>query len=214
MAKDFSTTNWHGIPRKDIPWFPTINNDKCIGCQLCYVSCGRLVFEYVEEKHKVKVERQYNCMVGCSTCSTVCPTEAITFPSKDLIQKVEREHKIFTEVRKEAKAKREKVKIEEERAKVESELAKVTKAMKFEIAGAFGDKQFLLKLQEIIKDNPFDIVNLQLHVPTVKGSLENTPSFMSFELVSTEYADITEFLPTIRLLIKENQFVLVNENKI
>jgi hypothetical protein len=29
MAKD---EMWHGIPRKDIPWFPTVDADTCIGC--------------------------------------------------------------------------------------------------------------------------------------------------------------------------------------
>ena len=28
MAKD---EMWHGIPRKDIPWFPTVDSDTCIG---------------------------------------------------------------------------------------------------------------------------------------------------------------------------------------
>ncbi|RJQ40027.1 MAG: 4Fe-4S ferredoxin, partial [Anaerolineaceae bacterium] len=23
---------WHGIPRKEIPWFPTVDTDACIGC--------------------------------------------------------------------------------------------------------------------------------------------------------------------------------------
>ena len=25
---------WHGIPREDIPWRPTVDPDACIGCQL------------------------------------------------------------------------------------------------------------------------------------------------------------------------------------
>ena len=36
---------WHGIPREEIPWFPTVDADACIGCQLCYVTCGRAVYE-------------------------------------------------------------------------------------------------------------------------------------------------------------------------
>jgi Fe-S-cluster-containing hydrogenase component 2 len=36
---------WHGIPRETIPWFPTVNHDKCIGCELCFVTCGRGVYE-------------------------------------------------------------------------------------------------------------------------------------------------------------------------
>lgn len=39
MAKDLSRQIWHGIPRTEIPWYPSINEDRCIGCELCYVSC-------------------------------------------------------------------------------------------------------------------------------------------------------------------------------
>lgn len=38
MAKD---EMWHGIPRKDIPWFPNVDAAACIGCSLCYTTCGR-----------------------------------------------------------------------------------------------------------------------------------------------------------------------------
>jgi NAD-dependent dihydropyrimidine dehydrogenase PreA subunit len=39
QTKDAATTqtNWHGIPRQDIPWFPTIDEKACINCGLCYV---------------------------------------------------------------------------------------------------------------------------------------------------------------------------------
>ena len=44
MAKGLSTGPWHGVPRREIPWFPTVNPEKCIGCQLCFVTCGREVY--------------------------------------------------------------------------------------------------------------------------------------------------------------------------
>jgi formate hydrogenlyase subunit 6/NADH:ubiquinone oxidoreductase subunit I len=31
---------WHGIPRKDIPWYPTVDADTCIGCTLCFAIVG------------------------------------------------------------------------------------------------------------------------------------------------------------------------------
>ena len=31
---------WHGIPRDEVPWFPSVDAEACIGCQLCYVTCG------------------------------------------------------------------------------------------------------------------------------------------------------------------------------
>jgi hypothetical protein len=44
--------------------------------------------------------------------------------------------------------------------------------------------------------------------------MENTPSFMSFEVTSTEQADIQEFLPEVRDLIRRNGLVLASENKL
>ena len=77
-----------------------------------------------------------------------------------------------------------------------------------------GEKRFLAKVQELVKGRPFDIVNLQLHVPTVQGSMEKTPSFMAFEVTSTEHEDIQAFLPELRALIRENGLVLVSEKKV
>jgi ferredoxin len=102
-------------------------------------------------------------MVGCSTCATVCPVEAISFPGRDLVWKLEREYKIFKEVRKAAAEKQER-------------LARLTTRARLEVAGEFGEKRFLVKLEELINGRPYDLVNLRLEVPTVKGSLEKTPS--------------------------------------
>lgn len=214
MAKDLSNQLWHGIPRKEITWFPTINAEKCIGCELCYISCGREVFEYDELNRKAIVERKYNCMVGCSTCSTVCPTEAINFPGRDLIWKFEKEYKIFKEVRKEGKEKREKKKILEERVKAEAEMAKLTTRIKFELAGKFGEKGLPKILKSQIEGRPFDVVNFQMQVPTMKGADEGAPCYSSFEIVSTEQKDISEFANEIRELIKQKGIVLVSETKL
>ncbi len=214
MAKDLSNQLWHGIPRKEIPWFPTIEADKCIGCELCFLSCGREVFDVAEEKpYKATVERPYNCMVGCSTCSTVCPTEAITFPGRDLIWKLERQHKIFKIVHQEAAQKKDSIKQRELKEHAEKQLSETTTRVKFEIAGQFGEKQFLKKLQDSIANDPVDIVNLELSVPTVKGLSEKTPAYMKFELTSTEMEEIKKYTKKIRSLIKTNALVLVSEQK-
>lgn len=114
MPKDLSQTQWHGIARKEIPWFSTLDANKCIGCELCYVTCGRDVYEITSDTpHKAFVKRPYNCMVGCSTCSVVCPTQAISFPSHDVVWKAEREHKIFPAIHKEAAEKRSRQLIEQ-----------------------------------------------------------------------------------------------------
>jgi Pyruvate/2-oxoacid:ferredoxin oxidoreductase delta subunit len=203
--------SWHGIARETIPWFPTVNHAKCIGCELCFVTCGRGVYDVHD--HKAWPERQYDCMVGCTTCANICPTQAITFPDKQLVQKIEREHKILAIVRKEAAAKHAKLDVEKARAQAEDVVAATVSRVAFHIAGEFGEKRFLAKLEALIKDRPFDIVNLKLEVPTLKGALEKTPSHMTFEVTSTEQQDITEFLNELRALVRENQLVLANENR-
>lgn len=204
--------SWHGIPRKDIPWFPSVDADACIGCTLCFLSCGRGVYEMKENK-SIAVN-PYSCMVGCSTCATVCPTQAITFPERDLIWKLEREHKIFSTVRKESAEKKAKLDAAKARASAEDAVAKLTTRTRFEVAGEFGEKRFLVQMDQLVKDRPYDFVNVQLNTPTVKGAFENTPSFMAFEVTSTEQADIQEFLPEVRDLIRRNGLVLTNENKL
>lgn len=203
---------WHGIARETIPWFPTVNHAKCIGCELCFVTCGRGVYDVHD--HKAWPERQYDCMVGCTTCANICPTQAITFPDRQLVQKIEREHKILAIVRKEAAAKHAKLDAEKTRAQAEDTVASTVSRVALHIAGEFGEKRFLAKLEALIKDRPFDIVNLKLEVPTLKGALEKTPSHMTFEVTSTEQQDITEFLNEVRSLIRENQLVLANENRV
>jgi ferredoxin len=153
-------------------------------------------------------------MVGCSTCGTVCPVQAISFPDRDMIWKLERENKIFKIVRQEAKEKMAKEDAIKARAAAEDAIAKLTTRVRFEVAGEFGEKRFLVQMEELIKDQPDDFVNLRLEVPTVKGAMENTPSFMSFEVTSTEQEDIQGFLPAVRDLIRRNGLTLVSENKL
>jgi len=204
--------SWHGIPRKDIPWFPTVDPEACIGCTLCFLTCGRGVYEM--QDNKSVVANPYNCMVGCATCGTVCPTQAITFPERELIWKLEREFKIFSTVRKESAEKKDKLEAAKARAAAEDAIAKLTTRVRFEVAGEFGEKRFLVQMEELVKDQPYDFVNLLLQVPTVKGALEKTPSFMSFEVTSTEQEDIQGFLPVVRDLIRRNGLVLISENKL
>ena len=155
-----------------------------------------------------------NCMVGCSTCGTVCPVQAISFPERDMIWKLEREHKIFAVVRQEAKEKKAKQDVLKARAAAEDSVAKLTLRTHFEVAGEFGEKRFLVQMEDLVKDRPYDFINVQLNTPTVKGALEKTPSSMVFEVTSTSQADIQEFLPEIRDLIRRNGLVLTMENKL
>jgi len=210
MAKDLSQTLWHGVPRKNIPWFPTIDAEKCIGCELCYVTCGREVFEInPDNRHKATVERPYNCMVGCTTCAMVCPTQAIAFPSRDTVWKIEREYKIFKEVHKEAAAKRTKSEVAEDRKIAEEKITSRATRAQIRISGVFGEQRFLLKLEDLIKDKPFDIVELKLDIPTIKGLTEKTPGYMSFYITSTQMEDIRPMVEQLKEVVSANNLIWV-----
>ena len=74
--------DWRGIPREEIPWFPTIDADKCIGCRECLTICKNGVLAFYESSQKTKVLNPYNCVVECRTCARLCPSEAIGFPDE------------------------------------------------------------------------------------------------------------------------------------
>ncbi len=210
MVKDLSQSKWHGVPRQEIPWFPTVNAEACIGCELCFVTCGREVYEIEQQadgRHvKAVAERPYNCMVGCSTCSMVCPTQAISFPGRDVVWEIEKRYKIFGTVRKEAAAKRGKDASEPAPA----EPTAVTR-LPVKIAGLFGEKRFLVKLEEFIAERPCDVEELQLTVPTLKGLYQGAPAYMTFRLTSTEQADVTGMVEELKALVAANDLVWVDE---
>jgi NAD-dependent dihydropyrimidine dehydrogenase PreA subunit len=79
-----SEETWHGIPRNRIPWYPTIDHEKCLGCGKCveYCKLGTFEFEDKEEKKKPAAKNPYNCVVLCTGCDSMCPAGAISHPSK------------------------------------------------------------------------------------------------------------------------------------
>ncbi len=101
LAKaDFS--KWWSVDRKEIEWYPIIDEKKCIGCGMCVATCGREVFEFDFEKNKSRVKNPYNCMVGCDNCSVYCPAGAISFPHKDrkaFIQSLLKKYNIVAKAR-------------------------------------------------------------------------------------------------------------------
>jgi CDP-4-dehydro-6-deoxyglucose reductase len=80
---------WHGIPREEIPWFPAVNEDTCIGCGTCVTGCGRAVYRFDFARKKAVVADPFNCMVGCMTCANTCPTNAIGFPPTQVVLDLE-----------------------------------------------------------------------------------------------------------------------------
>lgn len=203
---------WHGIPREKIPWFPTIDEEKCIGCKLCFVSCGRNVFDFDFKKNKPLVENPYHCLVGCSTCATVCPAGAISFPSRKIIEDVEREYKVLRMMRQEALEKKTKLDLERTRKEVLETLSNAKRKIKYEVAGHIAERQLLAKIQNFINEKPCDIVDIKLETPSLKGCWnEKAPSFISFNLISTEYEDVTPCAEGIESIISEEEMVLVKK---
>ncbi|MBO3757869.1 MAG: ferredoxin family protein, partial [Candidatus Brockarchaeota archaeon] len=86
--RDLSNDAWWGIPRQQIQWYPEVDNESCIGCGLCIITCGRNVFDWNLKENKPIVARPYNCLVGCSTCSNLCPRDAISFPPLGKLRKL------------------------------------------------------------------------------------------------------------------------------
>ena len=96
------TKTYYGIPREEIPWFPKIETDKCVGCLECANFCRNGVFVVEENtnpdkaakstweklRKRPKIVNPFNCVVGCSACAKLCKMEAIKFPEREEIVKV------------------------------------------------------------------------------------------------------------------------------
>jgi NAD-dependent dihydropyrimidine dehydrogenase PreA subunit len=75
---------YKGIPRDKIPWGPTINYEKCVSCGKCVEYCHMGAYEF-EEKNGQKrsvVKNPDACVVFCTGCQDICPSGAISHPSK------------------------------------------------------------------------------------------------------------------------------------
>jgi NAD-dependent dihydropyrimidine dehydrogenase PreA subunit len=78
----------NSIPREKIPWYPTVIEEQCNGCQACFRFCQHGVYLWDEKNDVAKVDLPFNCIVGCSGCQSLCPGNAIFFPEIDAINKV------------------------------------------------------------------------------------------------------------------------------
>ncbi|MFW5943223.1 MAG: 4Fe-4S dicluster domain-containing protein [Chloroflexota bacterium] len=95
MSKNNQVAPWHGVPREEIEWYPTVVDERCIGCGLCTTSCGRGVYGFDYERNVAVVVNPIMCMVGCTTCATICSRDAIEFPSQGFVRQLIRDKKIL-----------------------------------------------------------------------------------------------------------------------
>lgn len=77
-----------GLPRREIPWYPQIDYEKCIGCLTCVNNCPHGVYDVKGNPPRPFVVNPYNCIVGCISCARLCPSGAIRFPSKEELKEI------------------------------------------------------------------------------------------------------------------------------
>lgn len=71
---------WKGVPREQVPWYPTIDTEKCTGCRTCFEFCSHHVYAWDEDTDRPRIAEPFQCVVGCSNCSHQCSEKAISFP--------------------------------------------------------------------------------------------------------------------------------------
>lgn len=69
------------LPRERIPWFPTVDTERCVGDQVCVEFCKNDVYRWDEEHAHPIVANPYHCVLGCNACMELCPVQAISFPA-------------------------------------------------------------------------------------------------------------------------------------
>lgn len=89
------------MPRDEIDWHPTVDEQLCDGCGVCVTGCGRAVFGYDYEREKAVMLEPLHRMVGCVTCSNVCLRGAVSFPSVDSLRDLMERRGVLTTARKE-----------------------------------------------------------------------------------------------------------------
>lgn len=78
-------TLYRGIPREQIPWFPTVDAAACDGCGKCLQFCSHGVYAQDADGGPVHVEQPLDCEIDCDNCTRLCPRKAINFPPRSVI---------------------------------------------------------------------------------------------------------------------------------
>ncbi|MCR4426016.1 MAG: ferredoxin family protein [Firmicutes bacterium] len=69
-----------------MPWYPTVDAEKCSGCRSCFEFCSHGTYGWDEDAGKPVVKNAFSCVVGCSSCAARCPSEAISFPPLSILK--------------------------------------------------------------------------------------------------------------------------------
>jgi NAD-dependent dihydropyrimidine dehydrogenase PreA subunit len=75
---------WRGYPREQIAWYPTVDEELCDGCGRCLRLCNTGALGPTDD-HKVQVVDVFACIVGCSSCASLCKPGAIIFPPRSIL---------------------------------------------------------------------------------------------------------------------------------
>lgn len=87
MIRELGQRRRFSVPREDIDWYPSINQDRCQSCKICLEFCPKGVFTEGAEKGEVRVANPRQCVVLCAGCQNKCPYGAISFPDKGNFEK-------------------------------------------------------------------------------------------------------------------------------
>jgi len=66
---------------------------------MCVTSCGRGVYAFDFQANRPVVAAPQACMVGCTTCATLCLQDAIEFPSQGYIREVIRRQRLLRQAK-------------------------------------------------------------------------------------------------------------------
>lgn len=88
---------YHGIPRDEIHWCPSIDEAICTACSECAKFCKKGVYTFDDKPHVTNPSR---CVVTCTGCLKVCPEGAISFPTlvslRDELRAIKKKHGILS----------------------------------------------------------------------------------------------------------------------
>lgn len=76
------------VPREKVPWYPTVDPEKCNGCRACVEYCNYAVYGWDDDAGLAKVIHPFGCVVGCSGCEPLCAASAISFPDIEAVYAV------------------------------------------------------------------------------------------------------------------------------